>query len=207
MFCDILCDVVLRNVIIDGSRPIFGHQRGEALIRAGGNVSGQVIRDVKAFETRSWSILHLFEGGDPRCTGAIVENNELGPAGQPDGTWADGISLACANSTVRNNTIVDATDGAIVIFAAPGSIVEDNVIRANTRTLLGGINMVDYGVHEGSYTNTRVRRNVIDAAGAVIRIGMGMGWRVWVCKSAALISCISTDFSKDLPPQRPKCGV
>ncbi len=174
-------DVVLRNVVIDGSRPIFGYRGGEALIRAGGGASGQVVREVKAFEPRSWSIVHLFEGGDPRCTGAVVEDNELGPAGQSDGSWADGISLACANSIVRNNTIVDATDGAIVIFAAPGSIVEDNVIRASTRALLGGINMVDYPVHQGDYTNTRVRRNVIDAAGAVIRIGMGMGWRVWVC--------------------------
>ena len=110
---------------------------------------------------------------------------ELGPAGQPDGTWADGISLACTDSVVRNNTIVDATDGAIVIFAAPGSIIEDNVIRAETRTPLGGINLVDYAVYGGSYTNTRVRGNVIAAAGAVIRIGMGMGWRVWVCLDPA----------------------
>jgi hypothetical protein len=89
--------------------------------------------------------------------------------------------LACRDSLVRNNTIVDATDGAIVIFAAPGSIIENNTIVAETRTLLGGINLVDYGVYGGNYSNTRVRGNVIDAAGAVIRIGMGMGWRVWVC--------------------------
>lgn len=171
-------DIVLRNVRIDGSRPLYGHRTGEALIRAGGDVSGQVVREVKAWEPRTWSILHLFEGG---CTGAVVEDNELGPAGRPDGTWADGISLACANSTVRNNTIVDATDGAIVIFAATGSLIEGNVIRAETRTLLGGINMVDYPVYNGDFTNTRVRNNVIDAAGAVIRIGIGMGWRVWVC--------------------------
>ncbi len=41
--------------------------------------------------------------------------------------------------------------------------------------------MVDYHPYEGDYTGTRVRGNVIDAAGAVIRIGMGMGHRVWVC--------------------------
>ncbi len=174
-------DVVLSHVAVDGSRPLYGHRQGEALIRAGGSVSGQVVRAVKAFEPRTWSILHLFEGGDPRCTGAMVENNEFGPAGQSDGTWADGISMACSNSVVRNNTIVDATDGAIVIFAATGTVIEDNIIRAETRTLLGGINMVDYAVYEGDFTNTRVRRNVIDAAGAVIRIGLGMGWRVWVC--------------------------
>ncbi|MGB5523182.1 MAG: right-handed parallel beta-helix repeat-containing protein [Polyangiales bacterium] len=174
-------NVVLSHVIVDGSRPAFGYRTSGALIQAGGSVSGQVVRSVKAFEPRHWSILHLFEGGEPQCTGATVEDNELGPAGQPDGTWADGISLACKDSVVRSNTIVDATDGAIVIFAAPGSIIENNTIVAETRTLLGGINLVDYGVYGGNYSNTRVRGNVIDAAGAVIRIGMGMGWRVWVC--------------------------
>jgi hypothetical protein len=178
-------DVVLRNVVIDGNRPTYGPRSGEALIRAGGRASGQVVREVKAFEPRSWSTLHLFEGGDPYCTDAIVEDNELGPAGRSDGTWADGISLACANSVVRNNTIVDATDGAIVIFAAPGSIVEDNVIRAETRVLLGGINMVDYPVYGGDFGGTRVRGNVIDASGAVVRVAMAMGWRVWVCLDPA----------------------
>lgn len=174
-------DVVLKNVIVDGSRPQYGHLQGEALILAGGQVSGQVVSGVKAFDTRSWSILHLFEGGEPYCSGALVENNEIGPAGQSDGTWADGISMACSNSLIRNNLIVDATDGGIVIFAAPGSLIENNVIRAENRVLLGGINMVDWPVYEGNYTNTRVHQNVIDAAGATIRIALGMGWRVWTC--------------------------
>lgn len=73
-----------------------------------------------------------------------MENNESGPAGNSNETWADGISLACTNSTVRNNLIIDAPDGGIVIFGAPGSIIEGNIIRAETRTLLGGITMVDY---------------------------------------------------------------
>ena len=73
-------DVVLSHVVVDGSRPLYGHRGGEALIRAGGSVSGQVVRAVKAFEPRTWSILHLFEGGEPRCSGAMVENNEFGPA-------------------------------------------------------------------------------------------------------------------------------
>jgi hypothetical protein len=76
---------------------------------------------------------------------------------------------------------VDATDGAIVIFGAPGSLVERNLISAESRTLLGGINMVDYYPYEGDFAGTTVRGNVIEATGAVIRIGMGMGYRVWVC--------------------------
>ncbi len=95
--------------------------------------------------------------------------------------WADGISFTCMNSTVRSNLITDATDGGIVIFAAPGSVIEGNTVRAETRTLLGGINMVDEAVYEGHYTGTIVRNNIIDASGAVIRIGLGMGPRVWGC--------------------------
>ena len=173
--------VVLSNVIVDGNRPHLGPSQGDALIQAGGSASGQVIREVRAFETRSWSTIHLFEGGAPRCTDARVENSQIGPAGRTDGSWADGISFACPNSVARNNTIVDATDGGIVIFGAPGSLIENNVIRAENRTLLGGINMVDFHPTEGDYTGTRVHGNVIDAAGAVIRIGLGMGYRVWVC--------------------------
>jgi parallel beta-helix repeat protein len=40
---------------------------------------------------------------------------------------ADGISLACSNSTVSGNVILDATDGGIVIFGSPGSKVTGNV--------------------------------------------------------------------------------
>ena len=178
-------NVVLSNVIVDGNRPNLGATEGQALIQAGGSASGQVIREVKALDTRSWSTIHLFEGGSPRCVGALVEHNEIGPAGQPDGTWADGISLACTKSIVRNNTIVDATDGGIVVFGAPGSVVESNVIRAQSRTLLGGINMVDFQPFEGDYTGTIVRGNTIDAAGATIRIGLGMGLRVWICLDPA----------------------
>jgi hypothetical protein len=41
--------------------------------------------------------------------------------------------------------------------------------------------MVDYDPYGGNYTGTIVRDHVIDAAGAVIRIGLGMGNRVWGC--------------------------
>lgn len=170
-------DVVLSHVIIDGNRPSLGYQSGDALIYAGGYSTGQVIRANRIIEPRSWSALHLIEP----CNDALVENNDIGPAGYPDGTWADGISLACTNSIVRNNRIVDATDGAIVIFAATGSIIEDNLIRAETRTLLGGIHLVDSYLYGGDYTGTIVRNNIIESAGAVIRIAVPMGTRVWLC--------------------------
>jgi hypothetical protein len=121
-------DVVVSHIVIDGNRPKLGYKEGEALVYAGGYSKGQVFRAVKITEPRSWSAAHLIEP----CTEALVEDSEIGPAGMSDYTWADGISLACTNSIIRNNLIVDATDGAIVIFAATGSLIENNIIRAET---------------------------------------------------------------------------
>jgi parallel beta-helix repeat protein len=175
---------VLSNVIIDGGRTRLGPTPGWALIYAGGASDGQIIRDNKIMNTRSWTSLLLVEGppdGQP-CQNALVEGNEIGPAGTSDtDDWADGISLACTRSTVRGNVITDATNGGIVVFGALGSLIENNTVRAETQTLLGGIRMVDFISYEGDYSGTIVRNNVIDASGAVIRIGVGMGSRVWVC--------------------------
>lgn len=175
---------LLSHVVVDGNRPELGYRGGDALIYAGGSSRGQVIRYVDIIEPRSWSALQLIQGHPspaPPCQNALVEHNVIGPAGEYDGTWADGISLACTNSIVRNNRITDATDGGIVIFDAPGSVIENNIITADTRVLLGGINMVDYGPYEGNYYGTIVQNNIIDAKGSTIRIAIGMGTRVWVC--------------------------
>ena len=176
--------VKLRNVIVDGSRTELDDKKvGGALILMGGDVSGQVVDWVKAYDTPSWSTLHIFEGANKGCINAVITNNDLGPAGYADHQWADGISLACRNSTVTDNTITDATDGAIVIFGAPGSLVARNAIYAVNRPALGGINMVDFKPFGGDFTGTVVRDNIIDAAGAQIAVAIAMGPRVWACPS------------------------
>jgi Tol biopolymer transport system component len=169
-------NVVLSHVIVDGNQPNLGPAPGGALILAGGSVVGQVIRNVQAVETRSWTSIHVFEGGAPHCASAVVENNEIGPSGA-----GSGIGFACTNSVLRNNTITDVSGEGIVVFGAPGSLVEGNVIRAESRMLFGGINMVDFGPYDGDYTGTRVHANVIDAAGAPVRVAVGMGYHVWFC--------------------------
>jgi hypothetical protein len=174
-------NVELSHLIIDGNRPQLGYREGEALVFAGGVARGQVIRANRILEPRSWSALQVHEGPPPRCRGAVVEDNEIGPAGLGDGTWADGISFACLDGVVRRNTIVDATDGAIVVFGAAGSVIEDNLIVARERTLLGAIHLVAYGPYDGDYRGTVVRNNVVEADGALIRIGVAMGEPTWLC--------------------------
>ena len=175
--------VRVSHVIVDGNRPALGRiPNGEALIAMGGDASGQQVEHVRAFEPRGWSCIHLREGDRGACTGATIAHSAFGPAGQADGTWADGISLACLSSLVHHNTITDATDGGIVIFGASGLIVAGNTIRAQTRRLLGGIAMVDTGF---DYSGTVVDSNVIDGAGQKILVGLAMGSQAWTCRPGA----------------------
>jgi hypothetical protein len=175
----------IRNVELDGNRGADPAMDGEALLELGGNSRDILVDRVKAHDTRTWSTVHLFEGNvaDPArgCGRALVVDNEFGPAGFPGGEWADGISLACRSSRVARNVIRDATDGAIVVFGAPGSRVEGNFIVAQSRELLGGINMVDFAPFEGDYRGTVVAGNVIAAAGAPIKVAVAMGNPVWGC--------------------------
>lgn len=58
-----------------------------------------------------------------------VQNNDIGPCGVEDfQQWSDGISFSCQNGMVQNNMINNPTDGGIVLFGSPGTIVQNNSI-------------------------------------------------------------------------------
>ncbi len=118
--------VTIRNIQVSGERGRLGYIAppvGGALIEMGGNATGQTIEHVYAHDPRSWSTLHLHEGGSrfpPGCEHARILDNTIGPAGFPVGRWADGISMACGHTLVEGNKIIDATDGGIVVYGAVG---------------------------------------------------------------------------------------
>ena len=205
-------DIVIRNVIVDGSRLQYGYARpsSEPLIWIGGNAARQKVLATEAFEPRGWTALQVYHGNyswngsawTGGCSAARIENVFIHDAGDINTGpyWADGISLSCLNSHVVGNIIEDATDGGIVIFGSPGSIVEWNTLRNIDRNGLGGINMVDttyrrsvvvngvvYDV--GDFSNTIVRHNTVEAnapgCGSScpinLHIGIAMGPRTWWC--------------------------
>ncbi|KAG6866127.1 hypothetical protein C0991_008435 [Blastosporella zonata] len=161
--------VTLRNVQIDGARRGAPPANGGANIEMGGENSDHVVEF----------------------------NNDIGPCGSDAfQEWADGISMSCLNSIVRNNMIQGATDGGIVLFGSPGTQVYNNTIWVLNHTLLGGINMVDYDPFSGDYAGTAVTNNTIlggfatsteepnetdgnNFAGAVIKMGIAIGPRTW----------------------------
>ncbi|KIY44796.1 hypothetical protein FISHEDRAFT_67334 [Fistulina hepatica ATCC 64428] len=181
---------------------IDGQRNGASTLIGGGNIEmggfsvNQTIEYVHSHDPRGWTCMHVSEGS-LNCSGLTVQNNEIGPCGSDlYAHSADGISLSCRNSTVRNNVISGATDGGIVIFGSPGSEVYNNTIQIQDNTLLGGINLVDYGPFYGDYTNLRVHDNTIlggfanepstsggslgtNNGSAVIRVGIAIGPRTW----------------------------
>ncbi|GJN89558.1 hypothetical protein Rhopal_002545-T1 [Rhodotorula paludigena] len=189
------CDnLLIESIQIDGSRDTMGYNSGIALVEMGGSNIGQTIRSSKVWEPRGWSAVHIIEGNGNTCSGAKVTDNEIGPSGNsptdgaqfkrdqtvyPPHQWADGISLACKGSTVSGNTIIDATDGGIVIFGAPGSSVRGNTIIARERRPLGGINLVDYEPFSGSYEGTIVEGNTLIADTNMMKLGIGLGGMSW----------------------------
>ncbi|KAG2024028.1 hypothetical protein CC2G_001626 [Coprinopsis cinerea AmutBmut pab1-1] len=191
------CDgVKLRNIQIDGDRGNAPPTKGGGNIEMGGDNSNQLIEYVRTYNPRSWTCLHIAEG-PLSCNNVTIQYNDIGPCGVDTfQEWADGISLACRNSLVKENLIFDATDGGIVVFGSPGSVIEDNTIWVANTMLLGGINIVDYNPFDGDYRGTVVRRNNIiggfandgqepgDTHGfnnetAIIKIGIGIGPRTW----------------------------
>ncbi|EGG02858.1 uncharacterized protein MELLADRAFT_90664 [Melampsora larici-populina 98AG31] len=171
--------VKISHLTVDGRRPDKGWvENGSALIACGGRLAKDpVIQYCTLRHPRGWSCLHLFD----ECSGGRVIGNKIGPAGlpAPNGPWADGMSIACRNGLIANNEIVDATDGGIVLFCAPGTICTGNTIIARTQNLLGAINMVDAGPYEMDYTDTRVFGNIIKSEGAHIKLGIGIGPLAW----------------------------
>ncbi|KAJ9103736.1 hypothetical protein QFC21_002196 [Naganishia friedmannii] len=184
--CSNCHSITIRSLIVDGNRPLLLRvPKGEALVEMG-NAEAQVIQDCRLLEPR--------EGDWKSCRGGIIKNNVIGPAGEEwdeeyDGSEdpeprfgnprADGISLACKDSTVSGNTVFDTTDGAIVLFGSSGSQVNDNLVYARTRMVMGGINMVDYDPWEGDYTGVRVHGNTVSGFGGYIKGAINIGQACW----------------------------
>jgi len=139
--------------------------------------------------------MHIIGSGntDSPCTNATVTYNDVGPCGvagvdsDDNGLWADGISLDCTNSLVSSNTITGSTDGGIVIFGSPGSVIDSNTITSSaTEQGFGAINMVD-GEYDGSYAGVQVTNNQITGQ-KLFNLGIGIGAYVWSFNDDYLLS-------------------
>lgn len=185
--------VAVRNLIIDGARRTLGRVRDAStspgLIIIGGN-TGQAVRECAITDPRGFTAVHVREGAKLNCRSAVIERNEISSVGEEydkeyDGAdpesspWgrplADGISIACRDSVVRDNVLTDCTDAGIVVYCSPGSRIENNRVTTEHRSAIGGILLVDATPFGGDYTGVVVRDNVLDAKARAMRVGIGLG--------------------------------
>ena len=129
--------VYLHHSQINGTRAGAPPTLGGANIEMGGSNSNQLIEFVHSYDPRSWSCLHVAEGA-LLCNNVVVQNNDIGPCGSDAfQQWADGISVSCRSAIVRNNIVNGPTDGGIVLFGSPGTLVTNNtVLVGNVRRIL-----------------------------------------------------------------------
>ncbi|GAA5892231.1 hypothetical protein JCM5296_003213 [Sporobolomyces johnsonii] len=206
--CDACRGVNIRNIHVDGGRELLGGvEGGDALILVGGAQGEQEVRSVDAFGARGYAILHASEGRQGTCSGVTIAENTFHTSGdapvdaflnselvrlrdgspahrghERPGKWTDGISVACAQSTVLENTIRDISGVGIAIRGAPGSQVHQNTVVAHDRDMLVGISLVAHPIFNkraGQASGIVVRENRIHAATAMIRVGISTGDGAW----------------------------
>ncbi|KAF8305142.1 hypothetical protein DL93DRAFT_2160417 [Clavulina sp. PMI_390] len=171
----------IRNLIFEGNKEKYGwDDHGALMIQLGGAKGpNQVLDRCIVRNPRNWSCIHAYEGGQ----NVRITNNAIGPAGvgadKESGHWADGISYAATDGLVAGNLVIDTTDGGIVLFNAPASLITSNTIVTGNSMGLGAINMVDWYIDSGNYGFTRVTHNTIVTAGTMLKIGVGQGPSVW----------------------------
>ncbi|KAG8999828.1 suppressor of los1-1 [Tulasnella sp. 427] len=172
----------IRNVGFDGGMEKFGPSRSSLAIVHLGHAQGvnQVIDRCTIRHPRGWSSLQVYDGAE----NVRVTNNRVGPAGYDEtvmgrGHWADGISYAGQNGLVAGNIVTDSTDGAIVLFGAPGTLVTSNTVIVRTRMNSGAINMVDHLPYHGNYNGTTVIHNTVRMEGSYLNIAFAQGPSTW----------------------------
>ncbi|ODN80796.1 hypothetical protein L202_02946 [Cryptococcus amylolentus CBS 6039] len=189
--------VSVKNVVVDGNRKKLGRMKdvglATGLVVLGGN-EGQSVQESWIKHPRGFTAIHIREGDKLQCTGAVIEKNEIGPVGEEfdpekDGDdpemsplgrpLADGVSIACRDSFVRDNTFYDNTDAAVVVYCSPGTLIHANHIFARGLSAMAGILLVDSTPFDGDYSGVVVKSNIIDAASRTIRVGIGIGPTVW----------------------------
>ena len=134
--------------------------------------------------------------GSTETSNAIIRGNFIDlSASNHQKYWADGISVSHKKGVIEGNTIVNATDVAIVLFASPvfgaqsqNSIVRNNRIYQTSRSAFGGLVLDGVFSDVGSkpfqsgadaYLSQFTGNYLFTAKRTTIDIGIAVGTRTW----------------------------
>lgn len=199
----------LLNVWVDGQRGEPTHYNHNAInvLLLGG--TGTTVSGCRISNTAGWSSLQAFGTFENwPCASSTVSGNlvtvyssEHYPIGG-QGYWADGLSIACENTTVENNQIIDPTDVAIVVFrASPAvqrSVVRNNLILNAGNSAYGAMGFDPLMDPEDlrDFTGASITGNTLWTGRAHYDIALYVGTRAWFgTQSAAGLGASATNNS------------
>lgn len=187
----------LERVWIDGRRAQYGAKVPAAIgvrVIDLGEIPGQqtLLADSRLSDPLGWTqvqVLGRYETLRP-CGGVTIGGNLLTSYATDHygGQHADGLSIACENTTVEHNQIVDASDVSVVVFRCGADCVQRSQVRFNTilnagNSAFGGFTVdplwKGLGLDEETF-EVRFEHNVLwTGPTAHMDIALSAGTRAW----------------------------
>jgi hypothetical protein len=207
----------LKSVWVDGQRGTVGFNRSAINIQMFGG-SGTEVSDSVTSNTAGWSSLQAFGSaeGQPCGSNTIARNLvTVYSSSHADGTWSDGLSVACENATVEDNDIVDPTDAGIVLFrstpAIQRSLVRNNTVLSAGNSAFAAIAADPlYGMGtQHDFTGSSIANNQFwTGPNTSFEIALAVGTRAWFGRSSDMgIGASFTGNNTGSLTVRADCGL
>jgi hypothetical protein len=206
----------LTGVWVDGNRNSPGNSApGRHSVRVLGGDSTAVVGNKISNTAGASSIQVLGQGAGHACSDVTVAENVITAYsndhyltrqtadGRTTGTWSDGISVNCADTTVRKNQIVDT--GGVAIALYPGTaeprkdvpqrsrIADNTIVSAGVSMYAGIVADPQYFVpgrgdqRDYRFDGTKISKNTLwTAPNTHFVIGISAGTRPWYAGSAMI---------------------
>jgi hypothetical protein len=126
------------------------------------------------------------------CTNVLIKNNLItgyNSDGFPNNIpapWVDGITNSCENASIEENSIVDTSDVAIVIFNAPKGFIQNTKVRFNNifqagNSTFAGLNSDHiFSEYAADFSGTVFENNLLWTSHfASMRSGISAGSGLW----------------------------
>ncbi len=180
----------LENVWVDGQRKSKTDAQSATVNVETDGGSGTTVSADRLSDAIGFTNLHALGTAEgPACSSTTITGNlstQYATDHVDTNDWSDGLSVACENSTVTGNTVVDATDVAIVLFRAcpadQDSKVSGNTILNAGNSAFGGI-VTDPLTHptcSPNFAGSSITGNTLTTGPtASYGIGLSLGTGAW----------------------------
>lgn len=182
----------LVNVWVDGNGNNLPYRVWDINVQSAG--SNNQILNSRIENTAGFSNLQTFGAleGLP-CQNVLVKGNIiLGynsdgfPNNNSSAPWVDGITCSCENTIIEENSIIDTSDVAIVVFNAPRGVTQNTKVRFNNIFQAGNSNFAGLNTdhifinYAADFSGTVFENNLLWTSDyASMRSGISVGSNVW----------------------------